>query len=161
MPIINPSPKFGTISRPTTSGSLIKYNRKSHERHSSLPDRIIEEDEEKSRPLVEEVSYPKRKSTTRDNQSPRSPKKNEGILPLIEKKEKLPPLIEDIKKEIIENSEKINEEIDNEDEDTASEISFKTTSSQKKYIEELEQLLREERMLRIKLEEELKSLNPN
>ena len=46
-----------------------------------------------------------------------------------------------------------------EDADKITEVSFKTTSSQKRYIEELEQLLRDERMRRIKAEGELERLS--
>ncbi|CAG9316556.1 unnamed protein product [Blepharisma stoltei] len=160
MPIPNPNPtKSSVISRPTTQGSLVKYSKRSHGRALSLPPQEEQEAENK-RPLAKEENSPKRNLVSRGSATSKISKKAVKV-PTVEKStnEKQDVLI------IGENEEKQAEEViteeneENEQEqDAETEYSFKTTSSQKKYIEELEKLLKEERVKRLKAEELLHSI---
>lgn len=148
MPILNPSQKAGIVSRPATSGSLIKYSRGSHERHRSLPVSIVEDEEEIRRPLAQEFATPKRSLVQKEIKSANSPRKIENSLPELDKSPKLPVVFEERPKHVDDPES----ETESEEAEVSTEFSFKTTSSQKKYIEELEQMLREERLVILNIE---------
>lgn len=156
LPVANePQKQLGVVSRPTTSGSYVKYSRKSQNRASSLPPQDEVEVEVK-RPLAqEEPARLKRNLVSRGSLSSRSSRKSVTVPAPIGSthvNEAIEEINEDLQEENLENEEKM----DNGDAET--EYSFKTTSSQRKYIEELEQMLRAERLKRLQAEEQLKKL---
>ena len=161
-------------SRPSTSGSLINYSRRSFGREENRKEVQEEEAVKSSRPLNSETNAAKkRRYKEKDNNLKETEKNVEDGKEIDKDKINEKNMDEDgiVLEEGIEDDEnqkrnKDEEDDDNdnegeikEDADKITEVSFKTTSSQKRYIEELEQLLRDERMRRIKAEGELERLS--
>ena len=152
------------VSRPTTSGSLRTYTRRSFASEEHKKDQQVEEQPKTSRPLNFEskgiVSNRRVRHRDLDRNSEIEKIKGAGDDKAKEKIEE-----EDEKNHVdFENlegdkengsQENSDDEHSKEEADRVTEVSFKTTSSQKKYIEELENLLKEERMKRIKAEDKL------
>ena len=159
------------VSRPTTSGSLRTYTRRSFASEEHKKDQQVEEQPKTSRPLNFEskgiVSNRRVRHRDLDRNSEIEKIKGAGD---DKAKEKIEEEDENKEKEEERNhvdfenlegdkengsQENSDDEHSKEEADRVTEVSFKTTSSQKKYIEELENLLKEERMKRIKAEDKL------
>ena len=150
------------ISRPSTSGSL-------KPRSSSFRNHLYQDSkpkEQESSPLKQPRLVYRSLSnnahvTSEKNEDPvyknlKEDKNNENK-PVLDDKN-----VENIEEnKLIDENQEENKKIENEDDflrDGLSYISGLTTSSQKRYIEELENLLRQEKLRRIQLEESLKKV---
>lgn len=145
------------VSRPTTSGSLRTYTRRSFV--SDEPKKEVEEQAKSNRPLNENKVAVKRRRIKDEFEKIKEENENEND----EKAEKVEEG-EDAKVDIEnfeadKDSQEENSEDSKEEADRVTEVSFKTTSSQKRYIEELENLLKEERLKRLKAEQKLHRLS--
>jgi hypothetical protein len=147
----------GVVSRPSTSGSLVTYNRR------PLNEEKKEQVEElkSQRPVASEniVTVKKKKHRETERNKEVEFKDNETEKVIENDKD-----LENNDKDALEDKEDYSEndsdiEKNQEENDKVTEVSFKTTSSQKRYIEELETLLKEERLRRIKAEGELQRLS--
>jgi len=148
-PILNSSPgKNGITVRPTTQGSLV--SKRSHKRNSSTNDAGAQElPSRRSMPQEVSIKRPKPRKIEKKELQVKEPELKEH-----EPKEPEPKELEEIPNEA--------QELDNNDfqeDDQITVQSFKTTSSQRRYIEELENLLRQERMKRLTAEKKLKEIS--
>lgn len=160
------------VTRPSTAGSLRakssqgKHSRKKEEKSS------LKEIEDDRRSLASEATSVRSSYSRRSHSSHRSSKsvhKYHPVKPVDEPSVKFEESKDEVKEEnngevkeeVVENPEDVIlvepvNEIEKESEkDTISVQSFVTTSSQKRYIEELEDLLRQEKLRRIRAEEQL------
>jgi hypothetical protein len=158
----------GLVTRPSTSGSLQGYSKKDHPSESKTKD--VLESPKKNRPLVQE-------NRVKFVLGLKEREKNEGSLKS-ELKVQEKDLGQGGTKEIVKNHLELDGDMENldlnkdeeigkgdceveEDLDRRTEDSLKTTSSKIRYIEELERLLREERIRRIQAEEKLQKISPS
>lgn len=176
----------GIVSRPSTSGSLMNYSRRSfgedRKKDSFKEDRTKEgrneeEVEKAKRPLnsEERLVIKTRRHREKDSVSEArssvdgekrnknkdkggNKNKDEDEEKIGSDQEGLGEANEDLENQSGSESE-LEKEKEKEEADRVTEVSFKTTSSQRRYIEELEQMLREERIRRIKAEGELERLS--
>lgn len=162
---INSLPQVsGIVSRPSTSGSLTSYARKFNPIEENKRLEPIEEVKKSSRPLKEEtkiaVKGKKDENLIRQELKGKDNEKGEeGLQDL---------LVIDHDKEGAEDGDEMegeeNDVVDElkeseNEEDRKTEVSFKTTSSQRRYIEELEMLLKQERIKRIEAEDKLQRIS--
>jgi hypothetical protein len=159
------------ISRPSTSGSL-------KPRCASIKNPACAENKDLPQDLspIKQRIYKYRSSSNKSreyNASSESPVKQRILVKKDEKKvdeedkeekdfegEKLGETVDDNQKpdEVLEEGGKIDDNQDDYLRDGLSYVSGLTTSSQRRYIMELESLLREEKLKRIQLEESLKKI---
>lgn len=163
----------GIVSRPTTSGSLKSYTHRNYFKEDPVKKEIKpEEDPKNHRPLNNESKLVLKKRRIYDvnnekvkPEEDRLATEDRGNLDNENNKEKeenelnQDDQISENDEGDSENEDKILDEKLQEDPDKKTEVSFKTTSSQQRYIEELERLLKEERLKRIHAEDKLQRLS--
>ena len=156
------------VSRPSTSGSLTTYSRRSFVAEEQKKQIQPEEAIKNSRPLnSEKIVVKKRHHKDKDIERKEQEDGRENLKDKINENENDEDILvfgegnEDDDQEGIKEkgSGEENDDENKEESDKVTEVSFKTTSSQKRYIEELEQMLKIERMKRIKAEGELDRLS--
>lgn len=141
----NSSPYNKVVSRPSTQGSLVKSKKAEPTitKKKVVIDPIVEEEEER-RPLQKEVGkiVHKAKNIKEVEIKPEcNEDKDDGVKPEIE----------------MENEEEL-DMVDDLPEANPSERSFKTTSSQLRYIQHLEEMLKDEKDKRNQLEKDVEVL---
>lgn len=156
---INSLPQVsGLVSRPSTSGSLTSYTRR-----FNVPEEVkrpdpVEEVQKPSRPLKEEikVSVKGKKDELKSKENEKNDGELQDLLIINHDKED-----GEDKEELEQEENDVVDELEKRDleEDRKTEVSFKTTSSQRRYIEELEMMLKQERIKRIDAEEKLQRLS--
>ena len=152
------------VSRPTTSGSLTTYNKRFVAEEPK--DQPVEEPKT-HRPVASEHKIVLKKRRYREKEHEADKSKDKNLEEKGEKNDKNDKNLENLEEnsENPENDYEKDSSDDSSDEkrqeeaDKVTEVSFKTTSSQKRYIEELENLLKEERLRRLKAEGELQRLS--
>lgn len=151
---INTLPQVsGVVSRPSTSGSLVSYNRRYQPVEEARKPEVVEEPARSIRPLKEEVKVsvrPKRENEKKDDDKVQGELQDLLVIDHENKDGDGDSMVDDEEKDKVDDLENLPN-----DEDRKTEMSFKTTSSQRRYIEELENLLKEERIRRIEAEEKL------
>ncbi|OMJ67566.1 hypothetical protein SteCoe_35220 [Stentor coeruleus] len=165
----------GIVSRPTTSGSLKGYTHRNYFKEEPDKKEIKpEEDPKNHRPLNNESKTVIKKRRiydaniekikpeedrliieNRSNLDDENNKENENELNQKDQGSE----VNNTDEAGSENEDTILDENLHEDPDKKTEVSFKTTSSQQRYIEELERLLKEERLKRIYAEDKLQRLS--
>ena len=161
------------VSRPTTSGSLRTYTRRSFVSEENKKDQQVEEQGKTNRPLNSENKVVVKKRRVRDRDFDKNSEIGRGrpgddkTKEVIEEGDESKEGEEDRDHVDIENfegdkengsQENSDDENSKEEADRVTEVSFKTTTSQRRYIEELENLLKEERLKRIKAEDKLERI---
>ena len=151
---INSLPQVtGVVSRPSTSGSLVSYTRRYQPAEEARKPEVAEEAARPVRPLKEEVRVsvrPKRDNEKRDEDKAQGELQDLLVIDHEKKDGDGDSMVDDEENDRVDDLE--NHPVD---EERKTEASFKTTSSQRRYIEELENLLKEERIRRIEAEEKL------
>ena len=153
---INSLPQVsGVVSRPSTSGSLVSYTRRYQPAEEQRKPEAVEDPAKPLRPLKEEAKVsvrPKKDNERKDEE------KGQGELQDL--------LVIDHENRDGDGDSMLDEDRDKVDDlenpenlDRKTDMSFKTTSSQRRYIEELEKLLKEERIRRIEAEEKLERIS--
>jgi hypothetical protein len=160
----------GILSRPSTSGSLVHYNRRlgSADDRKEVEKEPAEEAPKQNRSVNNEgkVVVKRRRVRDKEKDEEKERKKEEVVDRLVVEEEKEGGEEEEEgekeeKSEDGEGRENDGEEGEGKEEevDRKTEASFKTTSSQHRYIEELEKMLRMERIRRIEAEDKLQRLS--
>ena len=151
---INSLPQVsGVVSRPSTSGSLVSYTRRYQQAEELKKPEVPEEPIKPSRPLKEEAKVSVRPK--KDNEEKEKEKGELQDLLVLDNENR----DGDGDSMVDEDRDKVEDLESPDNEDRKTEMSFKTTSSQRRYIEELEKLLKEERIRRIEAEEKLERIS--
>lgn len=153
IPLLAPK-ENSIVSRPSTSGSL-RPRSHSHKQTSNLPPPT-------KNPEKQVQPYKKRYRSVTQSETPKSQQIDRISF---EKREEKPPSEQNLSPDIHEDNNDEAEEVADQvedlqenPEDFRDKGSQITTSSQRRYILELESLLREEKMKRFQLEESLKKV---